>query len=220
MATQPIASVTDANVFHARFHPKLPLYLALTPIGIAVFTIVGIPLLPLVVPVAFWWARRFVARLTCRLTAETVDIEKGLLFRKELTIPLDRIQDISLREGPVQRYLGLASLRFETAGGGAADQAGDLSLPGILDAGDFRTRVLAQRSRSVSRPSETPATPSEASNGENGETAVSLLREIRDTLRRMERVEAGLEWQHPDERAGERKESASRAPAEGEPPRE
>lgn len=125
MSTGAVRSVSDRSVLEAQFHPRLPLYLALLSTGIAVLTVVGIPLLPIWIPLAFWWARRFVARLTCRLTDDTVEIQKGLLFRRELTIPLDRIQDISLREGPVQRHLGLSSLRFETAGGAAADQRGE-----------------------------------------------------------------------------------------------
>lgn len=175
--------MSGETILRARFHPRLPLYLVLAPAAVLLLTVVGAPLLLLWIPLGHIWARHFVDRLTCRLTNDTVEIGKGVLFRKELTIPLDRIQEISLREGPLQRYLGISSLRFETAGGGSPTQASDLDLPGILDARGFRTRVLAQRDRRFAGRSAEAAVEAVERPEEN---TLSLLREIRDSLRRME----------------------------------
>jgi membrane protein YdbS with pleckstrin-like domain len=202
--------MTDETQFRARFHPRLPLYLVLVPALVMLVTVVGIPLLLLWLPLGAIWARRFVDRLTCRVTEDTLEIGKGVLFRKELTIPLDRIQEISLREGPLQRYLGISSLRFETAGAGSSQQAADLNLPGILHARQFRSNVLAQRdARRVGAKygrRTTDAAPGAGAGGvtveataagapgggPSGEEALALLREIRDSLQRIERRESGM----------------------------
>ena len=42
----------------------------------------------------------------------------GLLTRVSTTIPLHRIQTLTIREGPLHRLLGRASVRVDTAGGG------------------------------------------------------------------------------------------------------
>jgi membrane protein YdbS with pleckstrin-like domain len=201
--------MTDETLLRARFHPRLPLYLVLAPALVMLVTVVGIPLLLFWLPLGAMWARRFVDRLTCRVTEDTLEIGKGVLFRKELTIPLDRIQEISLREGPLQRHLGISSLRFETAGAASSQQAADLNLPGILHARQFRSNVLAQRdARRVGATSRRRAsdaasagaggvTVEEAAAGAapgdpSGEETLALLREIRDSLQRIERRESGM----------------------------
>ena len=182
--------MNDETILHARFHPRLPLYLVMAPALVMTLTVVGIPLLLVWIPVGMLWARTFVDRLTCRLTEDTLEIGKGVLFRKELTIPLDRIQEISLREGPLQRYLGISSLRFETAGGGSPTDASDLDLPGILRARDFRSRVLSQRDRRRASRSGSEEPRGEVPD-DGVETSLSVLREIRDSIRRIE--ERGIE---------------------------
>jgi putative membrane protein len=44
-------------------------------------------------------------------------VEQGLLTRVSKTIPRHRIQVLSTRDGPLHRWLGLTSIRVETAGG-------------------------------------------------------------------------------------------------------
>jgi putative membrane protein len=62
-------------------------------------------------------------RLT--LTGEDLRTEFGLLTRVVATIPLRRIQTLTIRETPLHRLLGYASVKVETAGadGGEEDKA-------------------------------------------------------------------------------------------------
>jgi len=48
---------------------------------------------------------------------EDLRIEFGLLTRVAATIPIRRVQSITVRQGPLHRWLGRASVRVETAGG-------------------------------------------------------------------------------------------------------
>jgi len=56
-------------------------------------------------------------RFGYELTGETLDIESGVLARRDREIPLSRIQNLDVSRNAVQRLLGVAAVRVETAGG-------------------------------------------------------------------------------------------------------
>ena len=60
-------------------------------------------------------------RFTYELTEDTLDIESGVLFKREREIPLRRIQNVDIRRSLVPRLLGLAVVNIETAGGGSTE---------------------------------------------------------------------------------------------------
>ena len=60
-------------------------------------------------------------------------------------VGLDKITDLAVLEGPLLRHFGLCSLKIETAGGGEGSSMGQAGLPGIVDALEFRDKVLEQR---------------------------------------------------------------------------
>lgn len=203
----------------AEFDPKLRLYLFLRSAGALIATVAGIALLPVWIFAGPVWARRYFDRIECLLTERSLVYKKGILFRSETTIPLDQIQDLTVKYGPVLDWLGIAKLTVVTAGQ-HANQGAAAGLVGVVDAGEFRDAVLAQRDRWVDRLSGSgtggvaslPVSEVETSGrgaGETGATGIrrgigaegpgtealaevpALLREIRDTLRRMEGGEPG-----------------------------
>lgn len=174
-----------AVVLDADFSPKLKSYYMLTHTLGLICTIAGILLLPIWVFLGPWWISRYCASLSCVLTERTVVVRKGILFRSEVTIPLNRIQDISLRDGPILRSLGLMRLRIETAGQStSATGASEADLVGLVDARGARNRILAQRDLLVEQ--EDPA-------GTSPRHHRDVLEEIRDTLQRIERMAAERE---------------------------
>lgn len=169
-------------VAQARFDSKLRLYLYLRSLSVLTISVVGIVLLPIWTFAGWWWAKRYFASLRCDLTELRLRVCKGVIFQQDKTIPLDKIQDLSLRHGPIQRALGLCSLRVETAGQSSAQGQADAGLIGIIDVEGFQEKVLAQRDRMESR--VRPETVRLARGEDATETKVLL--EIRDTLRRIE----------------------------------
>ena len=108
-------------------------------------TIVGIPLaLVWFLGVGRWWARHYFDKLECQLDGRTLRYRKGILVTTEKTIPLENIQDVTFVEGPILRRFHLSTLKFETAGH-SVGQASDMHLTGIIDAQDFRNRIVAAR---------------------------------------------------------------------------
>lgn len=57
-------------------------------------------------------------------------VQHGVLFRRWSSIPLNRIQHVDTRQGPMERMLGLSRLLVYTASGVSADG----SIPGLTQA--------------------------------------------------------------------------------------
>ncbi|MFV2072926.1 MAG: PH domain-containing protein [Thermoanaerobaculales bacterium] len=55
------------------------------------------------------------------ITDTSLRIREGLLVVRERTMTFANIQNLSLRQGPLQRMLGIADLRVRTAGGGGGE---------------------------------------------------------------------------------------------------
>ena len=174
----------------AEFDARLPSYwLLLSAIGIAA-TIIGIPFLLIwLLGLGQYIHRRQYESLEAELTDRSLNIRRGFLFRTQKNIPLDKITDLAVNEGPLLRYLGLCSLGVETAGGGANTAMGQAHLPGVVEAEKFRDAVLAQRDRvtesgrgPVAGGEATPLASSVAGAGSDPDA----LNDIRDSLMRIE----------------------------------
>jgi membrane protein YdbS with pleckstrin-like domain len=135
----------DTIAIRARFNPLIKPFLVMK-IGITmVCTVVGIPLAVIwFLGLGRWWARHYFDRLECQLGERTLRFRKGILVTTEKTIPLENIQDVTFIEGPVLKHFNLSTLKFETAGH-SMGQAADMQLTGIVDAQDFRARIMRAR---------------------------------------------------------------------------
>lgn len=58
-----------------------------------------------------------------------VTLKRGWLVRTQITVPMSRIQHSEIFRGPLDRWLGLSTLRIFTAGSSGAN----LSIPGLPD---------------------------------------------------------------------------------------
>lgn len=125
------------------------------------------------------------------VTDRSLRIRQGALIIRESTYTFANVQNVSVHQGPLDRLLGLASVRIDTAGGGAAQQGQNQGMAGhhgvlygIENAPEVRDRILAllrayrdaglgDRDDRGGGPPATGLTP-----------YVALLGEIRDALRR------------------------------------
>ena len=119
----------------------------------------------------------------------------GILFRREINLTYARIQDIHLRSGILQRWLGLANVQIQTASGSSGPE---LVIEGFKEYEAIRD-FLYTRMRGYQLQAATPgadsatiaqSTPSilpqiaAGSGAATDSEAVSLLLGIRDELRR------------------------------------
>lgn len=161
----------------AEFNPKIKTYLLWYGILICLSTLVLIPIIPVYVLVAYIYLKKYFERLECELTTRSLRFKKGYIFHTERTIPLDKIQDLTFKEGPLLKFFGVSILRIETAGN-TGQGTSDLSLIGIIDASTFRNKVFEQRDK---------VTDNQGSASEVGtESTLEILKEIRDSLIKIE----------------------------------
>lgn len=170
---------TARTLATAEFNPDIKKYLLVFSILVSTVTLIGIVLIPFILVIGPMLIRKYFDRLSCELTTRSLRFEKGFIFHTEKTIPLDKIQDLTFKEGPLLRAFGLSVLKVETAGN-TGQGVSDLTLIGIVDAAGFRQMVLEQRD--VVTDNSLPA----PGGGEQGGEVAGLLREIRDSLRRIE----------------------------------
>ena len=182
-----IPSVTGDTVLEASFDPRIASHGRWIVSLFLLITVVGVLLIPFWLPFSRWYYPEYLRRLSMRLTTQAVEIRKGVFFRKEITIPLNRITDVRLHDGPLMRWYGLRGLRVETAGQAGQNAGSEGDLIGIIDAPEVRNAILRQRQDVLggeSPPASAPA-PTPTSDAE-------LLGEIRDILARIEgKLQAG-----------------------------
>ena len=174
------SSVTGRTILEARFDPQIAGHGRVVICLVLLVTLAGIPLIPFALIFCRWYYPQYLDRLSARLTTQAVEIRKGVFFRKEATIPLNRITDVRLHDGPIMRRYGIRGLRVETAGQAGQNAGSEGDLIGIIDAPAMRDAILRQR-QVVLGGEETAAPAASAPAGDAG-----LLTEIRDILARIE----------------------------------
>ena len=110
---------------------------------------------------------------------EGVHMRVGILFRREVNLTYARIQDIHLRSGLIQRWLGLADIQIQTASGSAD---AELVIEGFKEYEAIRD-FLYTRMRGYHLPATTRATGARAAEPDPNAEMISLLHTIRDELR-------------------------------------
>ena len=126
--------------------------------------------------------------LRYRFDEEGIHMRVGILFRREINLTYARIQDIHLRSGFIQRWLGLADIQIQTASGSAG---AELVIEGFKEfeaIRDFLYTRMRGYQRDANAPTTTgaqtgPSPPAPATADGEGEM-VALLLNIRDEIRR------------------------------------
>ncbi len=72
------------------------------------------------------------------VSAESLRIREGLWSVREQTMTVANIQNLEVRQGPIQKLLGIADLEVSTAGGGSSGERHDRQRGSPLHIGRFR----------------------------------------------------------------------------------
>ena len=94
-----------------------------------------------------WLPQRQSQALLYRLENYTLMVNQGVFFLKRKSIPLDRVTDIMLVQGPLMKACGIWELRLQTAGTG--ENMPEASLYGLDDPEGVRDLLLAARDEIV-----------------------------------------------------------------------
>ena len=169
----------------AEFNSKVCGYWLISGMIVCVVTIIGIPFVIPWMLVGMIFTKRYLDRMECVLTTKTLEVKKGILVRVEKTVPLEKITDMGMVQGPIMRSMNLHKLTVETAGQSGPGSL--LAITGIVGAKEFREKVLKQRDVLAASASSSAA-PSAAAGGDGlaDPRAAQMLADIRETLLRIE----------------------------------
>lgn len=171
----------------ATFNPKVKMYWTLTWVFISAITLVGILAIPVVAIIAWLMSDKILKALSARLLERKLVVKRGVWFVVEKSIPLEKITDVALSQGPFMRIFGLYQLSFETAGQSGAGAL--VALTGVNDASAFREAILAQKDNLVidSKENETSTATANIETTSNSELSelVQSVQNIEKTLTKL-----------------------------------
>lgn len=116
-----------------------------------------------------------------RFDAQGVHMRWGILFRREVNLTYRRIQDIHLRSGLFQRWLGLADVLVQTAAGSAS---AEMTLEGLCEYETVRDFLYARMRGHDDRAAADPARVSIASALHEVARELAAVREALDGMGR------------------------------------
>ena len=175
-------------ILEAEFDPKVKRYWIWGTVLVLTIPLVTIPLAVLYYIIASFFVGRYLDNLSCTLTERTLEIKKGIFNKTESTIPLEKITDLQLVQGPIMRHFGLHGFRVETAGQSSGAGGSLVQIVGIVETKAFRKAVLSQRDRlhDGSPGSGTPTAPIASQGGHSASESMPVFEDISATLKRIE----------------------------------
>jgi membrane protein YdbS with pleckstrin-like domain len=136
------------------------------------------------------------------LSDRSLRIREGLVSLQEKTMTFANIQQVSVRQNPLQRLLGIADVKVETAGGGGSSGPKGANVPvgehlheayfrGVDNAAEIRDVILARvrmhRDTGLGEPSALEHAEAPRSSAAALEAARELLAEVRALRRTLPR---------------------------------
>ena len=91
----------------------------------------------------YWLCPQQANNLRYRLDGSTLRADGGVFFLFRKSIPLERITDVALVQGPLLRFFDIWAMRIQTAGSAQCEA----TLYGVRNPEEIRELILSQRQR-------------------------------------------------------------------------
>jgi putative membrane protein len=154
--------MSERIIISATFNPAVKTYWLISLLLVSTITVVGIPVLIISIPLFFLISSKILAAMSAIVTERKLVVKRGVFNKEEKSIPLEKITDVAMVQGPLMRVFNLYRLSFETAGQSA--QGALVSLIGINDADTFRETILAQKDKLLTGNNATPEQKTDENN--------------------------------------------------------
>lgn len=138
--------------------------------------ILTVPVLP--------WITAFYRSLEYAVDSDSVKMKKGVFWRKRVAVPFQKITNVDVTQGPVQRMFNIGTIHVQTAGaGGAAGARAELKLLGIRDLEGLKDAIMERvRGHTVSKSEEVKKEIVDESDSEILKRMLKELTAIREVL--------------------------------------
>ena len=110
-----------------------------------------------------WWITAFYRTADYRFTDDEIEYRRGVFFQQKTTVPYNRITNVGVSQGPIQRLVNVGSVGIHTAGYGGQTGA-ELTIGGLGDFEDIKDQILA----------EVRGRPARATEGDDSMDSVSI----------------------------------------------
>lgn len=183
-------SAQEKVLTSAQFDPKAKQYWLVIWLLVCCLTLFGIVLIPVIAVIVWVVSGRILAAMSATLSEKKLVVKRGILVRVEKSIPLDKITDVALSQGPIMRMFGIHRLSFETAGQSGTGAL--VSLLGVIEAAQFREAILTQKEKLADNQQHTSESVS-STQGLRQSDCGSQQRELIERLvEAVERIDARL----------------------------
>jgi membrane protein YdbS with pleckstrin-like domain len=116
--------------------------------GLAIPTLgLSLLLVPVAVVFCWLWIQLVFMRLYYEVDEDSVNIRAGVLVHVEKVIPLEKITDIRLVQGPLMRCFGVCNVYLQTAGSSAQVPEAIMVFESHAKAVEVRERIMTARQR-------------------------------------------------------------------------
>lgn len=185
--------MSEKILLEASFNPKVKTYFLVNAVLLSALFVFSIPLIPIIAIIVWIIADKQLKAMSARLLERKLVVKKGIWFVVEKSIPLEKITDVAMSQGPLMRMFDLYALSFETAG--ATADGALVRLVGIEDAANFRESILAQKDNLLNKQEseQSSAQPSSSSsapvlNTANDETIQNLTKSVQNIEKLLEEL--------------------------------
>ena len=171
-------------------------------VGWAIWFVIGLivwPILIIVQPIAFalclvgWlivmmlialWLPAFWNSLEYSVENDCVKSRGGVFWKKRITVPYNKITNIDITQGPLQRAFGIGTIHVQTAGaGGQQGTRAEIRLLGISNLDQVKDMIMSgARGHTVSEPLPAKSEPPKSA----PEVLDQMLKELSDIRRLLE----------------------------------
>ena len=143
-----------------------------------VFGIMTIVFLVIMILIALW-TPVFIKTLEYRIDSEAVKMSKGVYWKKRTTVPYQKITNVDITQGPLERHYGIGTIHVQTAGAGGAQGArAELILSGVRNL-DHIKDIIMEGVKGLHVLDAVPASAQPAPKTSDNDILKSILEELK-----------------------------------------
>ena len=132
-----------------------------------------------------WWIPAFYRTAGYRFTGEEVEYRRGVFFQQKTTVPYNRITNVGISQGPIERLVNAGAVGIPTAGYGG-QMGAELTIGGVSDFEDIQEQVLERVRDRPAKATEgkelVDVAPSHETRDDDSGEMLGELRRIRELL--------------------------------------
>ncbi len=109
--------------------------------------VVAITVIPIAIILIFalYWIPKYYSSIVYKMTETEITWNRGVWFKTIGVVPYNRITNIDIKQGPISRGLGIASLKIQTAGYSVSSASGgfsEIKIDGMKNYSEVRDMIL------------------------------------------------------------------------------